>query len=112
MPICSQMSNLRYARKNINHVCPFRIEKSDPRARCVAGNSASLVTGQRRCPRVGFFYPERKHMTDIIILAHRIGISGEFSRAGKLYLAPSMLDESRAVTQYFVISFIIHLMLT
>ena len=66
MSIFSQMSNLRYARKNINHVCPVRIEKSDPRARCVAGNSASLVTGQRRCPRVGFFYPDRKHMTDII----------------------------------------------
>ena len=62
-----------YARKNIHHVCPFRIEKSDPRARCVAGNSASLVTWQRRCPRVGFIYPEREHMTDIINIIHPHG---------------------------------------
>ena len=42
------------------------------------------------------------------ILAHRIGISGEFSRAGKLYLAPPMLDESRAVTQYFFLFLLLY----
>ena len=50
---------------NICHVFSFRIEKSDPRAPALPGNEACRVTGYAACPRVGFFYPEREHMTDI-----------------------------------------------
>ena len=78
MSIYSQISNLRYARKNINHVCPVRIEQSDPRAR--------LVTGQRRCPRVGFSYPDRKHMTYIINLAAPCQMSHTQHRASFTFL--------------------------
>ena len=43
---------------------PVWIKRYDPQARCVAGNSASLVTGFCTCPWVRFFHPHQKHMKD------------------------------------------------